>query len=331
MKAVVQRGYGSPHEVLEFADAEPPVQGDDEVLIRVRSTSVNTPDLIAVTGVPRVLRLKTGLRGPATPIRGSDVAGVVEAVGRNVTDLRPGDEVFGSVWDSQAVQPAGTFAELTVAPADQVVVKPPSVAFEDAGASVMAGVTALLAMRDVGQVHPGTRVLVNGASGGVGTMAVQIAKALGAHVTGVCSTGNIALVRSLGADDVIDYTQDDYTHTDRHYDVILDNVMNRAPTETARVLALGGTLIPNSIGTSGGVFGGLPRAARAALLGRRGSTRVGLVTCVINRANLGALAAMLGSGEVRPVIDQTYALSDAASAVAHMGGHHSRGKVAISV
>ncbi|MDF2745005.1 MAG: putative oxidoreductase, Zn-binding protein, partial [Actinomycetia bacterium] len=201
----------------------------------------------------------------------------------------------------------------------------------EAAASVMSGLTALIAIRDVGQVGPATRVLINGASGGVGTFAVQIAKALGAEVTGVCSTRNVELVRSLGADHVVDYTKEDFTRGGRHYDVILDNVMNHPPSATARVLTPTGLLIPNSIGNSGGLFAGLPRMARAALMGRRGSTRVQSVTLVVNRENLDALATLLASGDVKVVIDQDYALSDVASAIAHMLGHHARGKVAVVV
>lgn len=331
MTAVVQDGYGAPHDVLQLANVERPTPGLDEVLVRVRATSVNTPDLVAVTGVPRILRLKTGLRRPGTAVRGTDVAGVVEAVGRNVTHVRPGDEVFGSVWDNQPVQRAGTFAQFTAVPASQVVSKPDGVSFAEAAASVMSGITALNAMRDVGGVTSGTRVLVNGASGGVGTMAVQIAKALGAEVTGVCSSGNVELVRSLGANHVIDYTTSDYTQRDERYDVIVDNVMNHPPAATARVLAAGGLFIPNSVGTSGGILGGLPRVARASLLGRRGATRVGMATCVVNHDNLAALATLLQSRQVQVVIDHTYPLHDAAAAVAHMLGHHARGKIAITV
>jgi NADPH:quinone reductase-like Zn-dependent oxidoreductase len=329
MTAVVQNGYGPPERVLELATVERPAVGDDDVLIRVRATSVNTPDWITVTGMPYLLRLRSGLRRPRTPVRGSDVAGVVEAVGRNVTDLQPGDEVFGSNWATPAMR-AGTFAEYSVAPASQLIKKPAMLSFKEAAASVMSGLTALIAIRDVGQVGPGTRVLINGASGGVGTFAVQIAKALGAEVTGVCSTRNVDLVRSLGADHVVDYTKEDFTRGGRRYDVLLDNVMNHPPAATARVLTPTGLLIPNSIGNSGGLFAGLPRMARAARM-RRGSTRVRLVTCVVNRENLDALATLLESGEVKVVIDQDYALSDAASAVAHMLGHHARGKVAIVV
>jgi NADPH:quinone reductase-like Zn-dependent oxidoreductase len=330
MTAVVQNGYGPPERVLELATIERPAVGDDDVLIRVRATSANTPDWTTVTGVPYILRLRSGLRRPATPVRGTDLAGVVEAVGSNVTDLQPGDEVFGSTWANALATQAGTFAEYSVAPASQLILKPAALSFKQAAASVMSGLTAMLAIRDVGQVGTGTRVLINGASGGVGTFAVQIAKALGADVTGVCSTRNVDLVRSLGADHVVDYTKEDFTRGGRRYDVILDNVMNHPPSQTARVLTSTGLLIPNSIGNSGGFFAGLPRMARAALMGR-GSRSVQLVTCVVNRENLAALATLLESGDVKVVIDQDYALSDAASAIAHMLGHHARGKVAIVV
>ena len=329
MKAMVQVRYGAPQLVLKLDEVDRPSVGDDEVLVRVRATSVNTPDWITVAGVPRVIRLKFGLRKPPTPVRGTDIAGVVEAVGKNVTDLEPGDDVFGSWW-ADTLATRGTFAEFTVGPASQLIKKPVSLTFEEAAASVMSGLTAMIAMRDVGRVGPGTRVLINGASGGVGTLAVQIAKALGAEVTGVCSTRNLELVRSLGADHVIDYTVEDFTRGDQRYDVILDNVMNRWPTATAKVLTPTGTLIPNSVGNTGGLFAGLPRMAWAGVMGR-GSTDVQFVTCVVNRENLDALAALLESGDVKVVIDRVYPLSEAANAVAHMLGHHAVGKVVIAV
>jgi NADPH:quinone reductase-like Zn-dependent oxidoreductase len=317
--------------VLRLEERDRPPVGEHDVLVRVRATSVNTPDWITVTGIPYILRLRSGLRRPPTPVRGTDVAGVVGAVGKNVTDLRPGDEVFGSLWDhTLTTHPPGTFAEFTVAPASRLIKKPPGLAFEEAAASVMSGLTALSAIRDVGSVREGTRVLINGASGGVGIFAVQIAKALGAEITGVSSTKNLAFVRSLGADHVIDYTEEDFTRGERSYDVILDNVMNHPPSATARVLTPTGTLIPNSIGNTGGLFAALPRMARAALMGR-GSTDVQTVTCVVNRENLNALAALLESGEVKVVIDKVYPLNEAADAVAHMLGHHARGKVVVAV
>jgi NADPH:quinone reductase-like Zn-dependent oxidoreductase len=330
MKAIVQDGYGAPERVLRLETVDRPSVSKDEVLIRVRATSVNTPDWITVTGVPYLLRLRSGLRKPSTPLRGTDVAGVVEAVGTNVTDLQPGDEVFGSLWDA-TLATSGTFAELAVAPASQLIRKPADLTFEEAAGSVMSGITALLNIRDVGKVGPGTRVLINGASGGVGTFAVQIAKALGAEVTGVCSTRNIELVRSLGADHVVDYTEEDFTRGEQRYDVILDNVMNHPPSATARVLTPTGTLIPNSVGTKGGFFGSLPRIARAALMGL-GSTKVQpSTTVVVNRENLDALAALLESGDVKVVIDKTHALGETPTAVAHMLGHHARGQVVVTL
>jgi len=329
MKAIVQVGYGPPERVLAMQEVDRPPVGDEDVMVRVRATSVNTPDWIAVSGTPYILRLQSGLRRPKTRVRGTDVAGVIEAVGSKVTDFRPGDEVFGSAW--AGLQPtSGTFAEFTVVPASQLVGKPLNVTFEEAAASVMSGITALIAMRDVGKVAPGSHVLINGASGGVGTLAVQVAKALGAEVTGVSSTRNLEFLRSLGADHVIDYTTEDFTLGEPRYDVILDNVMNHPPSVTSRVLTPTGMLIPNSIGNSGGLLAGLMRGARAALLAR-GSTNVQFVKCVVNREYLDALATLLRSGEVKVTIGKTYQLSDAADAVAHMLGHHARGKVAISV
>ena len=330
MKAIVQERYGAPERVLEIGEVDRPAVGDDDVLVRMRATSVNTPDWITVTGVPYVIRLKFGLRKPPTPVRGTDIAGVVEAVGKNVTDLQPGDEVFGSSWTDTLATP-GTFAEFTVAPASQLIKKPAGLTFEEAAAAVMSGLTAMIAMRDVGKVGPGIRVLINGASGGVGTLAVQIAKALGAEVTGVCSTANLELVRSIGADHVIDYTEEDFTRSDQRYDVIFDNVINRKPSEVVRVLAPDGIFMPNSIGNTGGLFAGLPRMARAMIMGL-GSTDVqGVKNWVVNRENLSELAAFLESGDVKVVIDKIYPLAEAGDAVAHMLGHHARGKVAISV
>ena len=254
----------------------------------------------------------------------------MEAVGPRVTDLQPGDEVLGSLWGSTIGSQAGAFAQYTVAPASQLVKKPVGLSFEEAAASVMTGLTAMISMRDVGQVGPGTRVLINGASGGVGTMAVQIAKSLGAEVTGVCSTRNVELVRSLGADHVIDYTKQDFTQSQQRYDVILDNVLNHSPKAAARLLAPNGVLIPNSIGNTGGLLAGLPRVARATLMGK-GATNVKFVTLAVNRENLNALVRLLETDKVRVVIEQTYPFDKTASAVAHVLEHHASGKVSIVV
>lgn len=325
-RAIVQDGYGTPERVLRLGEIPLPSIGADDVLIRMRATSVNTPDWATVTGAPYILRLGAGLRRPRRPVRGSDIAGVVEAVGARVTDLAPGDEVFGST----GLTRAGAFAQHVAAPAAQLARKPAGLPFTDAAASVMSGLTALVAMRDVAQVSPGTRVLINGASGGVGTLAIQVAKALGAEVTGVCGTRNVELVRSLGADHVVDYTREDFTQTRQRFDVVLDNVLNHPPRATARVLAPKGLLIPNSLGNTGGLFAGLPRMARAVLMGRLGSTNVRTVTPAYNRENLDALGGLLDAGKVSVVIDRTYPLDQAAGAVTHMLQHHASGKVAIT-
>jgi NADPH:quinone reductase-like Zn-dependent oxidoreductase len=325
MTAVIQHGYGKPERVLRLGETELPSIGAGDVLVLVRATSVNTPDWATVTGVPYILRAGSGLRRPRRQVRGSDIAGVVEAVGPQVTDLVPGDEVFGFTKGR-----TGAFAQYAVASAAQLVKKPAALSFTDAAASVMSGLAALVATRDVARVSAGTRVLVNGASGGVGTMAVQIARALGAEVTGVCGPRNAGLVRSLGAGHVIDYTKEDFTQSRQRFDVILDNVLNHPPTAVARVLAPNGTFIPNSIGYTGGLFAGLPRMARAVLMGL-GSTKVKLVSPAVNRENLTALRRLLESGEVGVVIAETYPLDQAATAVTHMLEHHPGGKIAITV
>jgi NADPH:quinone reductase-like Zn-dependent oxidoreductase len=324
MRAIIQVGYGEPERVLRLEEIPVPSIGTDEVLIRMRATSVNTPDWATVVGVPYILRLGFGLRRPKRPVRGSDVAGVVQAIGQGVTDLAPGDDVFGS-----ATARTGTFAEYVVAPAARLIKKPAGLTFTDAAASVMTGLTALVAMRDVAQVGVGMGVLINGASGGVGTIAVQIAKALGAEVTGVCATRNVELVRSLGADHIIDYTKEDFTESRQRFDVVLDNVLDHPPKVTARVLAPKGMLIPNSIGYTGGLLAGLPRTARAVLMGL-GSTNVRLVTPAVNRENLDALLRLLEPGEVRVVTDKTYPLDQAANAVRQVLDHHASGKIAIT-
>jgi NADPH:quinone reductase-like Zn-dependent oxidoreductase len=325
MQAIIQDGYGVPERVLKLAETAVPSIGADDVLVRVRATSVNTPDWATVAGAPYIMRPGIGLRRPRRPVRGSDLAGFVQAVGQHVADLAPGDEVFGSTGTR-----AGAFARYAAVPATQLVKKPAGLSFTDAAASVMCGLTALVAIRDVARVNAGTRVLINGASGGVGTMAVQIAKTLGAEVTGVCGTGSTELVRSLGADHLIDYTKEDFTHSSQRFDVILDNVLNHPPKAVVRALAPGGTFIPNSIGYTGGLFAGLPRIARAVLMGL-GPANVRTVTPAVNRENLAALLQLLESGQVKVVIAQTYPLDKAAEAVTHMLGHHPGGKIAITV
>lgn len=328
-RAIIQDGYGPPERVLRIDDrvTRPPT-GADDVLVRVRATSVNTPDWATVVGEPRIFRLRSGLRRPKQPVRGSDVAGIVEAVGSRVTDFQPGEAVFGSLWGSDGSQ-AGTFAHHAVVPATQLVRKPDGLGFDEAAASVMVGLTALIAMRDVGKVRPGTRVLINGASGGVGTMAVQIARSLGAEVTGVCGPRNVDLVRSLGAHHVIDYTAHEFTDGSERYDVILDNVLNHPPKAVARLLAPGGVFIPNSLGNTGGLLAGLPRVARAMVMGKGRRTKVGFVSVTVRRDDLNALVRLLESGEIRVVLDRTYPFEEAASAIGHVLAHHASGKVAI--
>jgi NADPH:quinone reductase-like Zn-dependent oxidoreductase len=323
MKAIVQDRYGSL-DVLELRDIDKPVIKDDEVLVRVRAASVNPPDWAALTGVPYVARTATGVRKPRNPVRGSDVAGTVEAVGKNVTGLRVGDEVFGAG--------AGTFAEYAVAPEKKLVPKPANVTFEQAAALPMAGVTALLALRDKGNVQPGQKVLINGAGGGIGTFAVQIAKAFGAEVTGVCSTTKVELVRSIGADHVIDYTQQDFTQGDERYDFILDNVLNHSLSQLRRALNPKGTLVPN-----GGQFYKRWFASigviliKGPLLSVFVPQKILPVTGVVKQEGLLALTDLLEYGKVTPVIGRTYPLNRTSEALGYFGEGHAQGKVVITV
>ena len=322
MKAVVQRRYGPP-EVLEYTHVGRPVVGDGDVLVRVRAASVHPGDYFVMNGVPRIVRLAFGLRRPRSPIPGRDVAGVVEAVGAGVTDLAPGDEVFG--WST-----TGTLAQQACAPADQLVRKPAKLTMAHAAAVPTSAITALQALRDIAHVRPGHTVLVTGASGGVGTFAVQIAKAMGAEVTAVCSTRKVELVRSLGAAHVIDYTRTDFTQAGQRYDVILDSVEAQSLSEVRRALTPTGTLIPNS-GRGGLWVGPLGRVvkARARSLFTRQTLRP--FTSVGKRQDLLELAELLETGRLTPVIDRTYPLSGAAEALRYVGAGHTRGKVVVTV
>jgi NADPH:quinone reductase-like Zn-dependent oxidoreductase len=323
MKAIVQETYGSP-DVMELRDIDQPVIKDHEVLVRVRAASVNPPDWAGVTGVPYVARMATGLRKPRSGVRGSDVAGTVEAVGKNVTRLQVGDEVFGCG--------AGTFAEYAVAPEETLVPKPDGISFEQAAAVPMAGLTALRALRDVRKVRPGQKVLINGAGGGIGTFAVQIAKSFGAEVTGVCGTSKVDLVRSIGADHVIDYTQDDFTQGDERYDLILDNVLNHSLSHLVHALSPKGMLVPNGgqfykrwIASTGVLF------IKAPLLSLFVPQQIRHVMLSGRRDGLLALKELLASGTVTPVIGKAYPLSQASEAIRYFGEGHARGKVVISV
>jgi NADPH:quinone reductase-like Zn-dependent oxidoreductase len=319
MKAIVQDHYGS-EDSLEFGEVDRPRIGDDEVLLRVHAASVHVGDWMLMTGVPLFMRLATGLRRPKNPVPGTDVAGTVEGVGKDVTKLRPGDEVFG--WCT------GGFAEFARASQDHVVPKPANLTFEQAAAVGVSATTALQQLRDEGKIQPGQKVLINGASGGVGTFAVQIAKAFGAEVTAVCSTRNVDMVRSIGADHVIDYTKEDYTKGGPRYDFILDNVGNHSLSENRRALTPNGRLLPNGGGHSGGALGNLIKAHLTAFFVRQ-QARPAIK--FQNPADLAALKTLVETGKVVPVLDATYPLRDASRAVGHVGAGHARGTVVITV
>jgi NADPH:quinone reductase-like Zn-dependent oxidoreductase len=319
MQAIVQDRYGSA-EVLEAQDIERPVIGDDEVLVRVRAASVHIGDWILMTGTPYVMRLGTGLSKPKNPVPGTDIAGTVESVGTRVQSLKPGDEVFG--WCT------GAFAEYARAPEDQLVTKPANLTFEQAAAVGVSASTALQVLRDDANVQPGQKILINGASGGVGTFAVQIAKAFGAEVTGVCSTKNLELVRSIGADHVLDYTQQDFRDGAERYDVILDNVGDRSMADTRRALTPNGKLLSNGGGHASGKLGRTIRAFLASLVVRQ-QARPSVKTQ--NRPDLIALKELVEAGEVTPVIGGTYPLGQTADAISQVAAGHARGTLVIAM
>lgn len=328
MNSIVQHGYGDPAQVLRPADTPAPRPGRGEVAVRVISAKVNTPDWIAALGQPYVLRPIIGFGGPRAPIRGSDFAGVVEALGEDVVGLAPGDEVFGSCGtNSFAKGYPGTFRTRTVAPATLVAKKPRELSFDDAACLVMSGLVPLQAFRDTAPLRPGHRVLIVGASGGLGTFAVPLAKSMGAEVTGVCSARNEELVRSLGADHVIDYEKEDYTQSTARYDVILDNVMAHSPLASARALAPNGALIANSVGQNmwWGPVGWLPLVA----LSRSGRLRS--TPHEPTRKNLEAIAAELLAGRTRCVIDRVFPFAEAGAAVSAMASHRARGQIVVHV
>ncbi|MFD9355753.1 NAD(P)-dependent alcohol dehydrogenase [Streptomyces sp. NPDC060031] len=325
MKAIAQDRYGSP-DVLEFGEVDKPAVGDHEVLVRVRAAAVNARDWHLMRGDPYVARLVLGLRRPKERIRGTDFAGRVEAVGEKVTRLRPGDEVFGEA--------DGAFAEYVCAPEGAVAAKPANLTFEQAAAVPLAGNTALMGLRDLGRVRPGQQVLINGASGGVGTFAVQIAKALGAEVTGVCSTRNADLVRSLGADRIVDYTREDFTRGGRRYDLVFDLVGNRSLTDIRSALTPAGTVVLSGGGVSegGSVFGPMGLLLKGQALSRfAGGHRLLVLTATPNRENLDELRRLAEAGKVSPVIDRTYPLSEAPEAIRYLEVEHARAKVVVTV
>jgi NADPH:quinone reductase-like Zn-dependent oxidoreductase len=325
MKAIVYCEYGSP-DVLKFENVEKPVPNDNQVLIKVRAASLNALDayLIRDTWLGRLI---FGLRKPKDTRLGRDVAGQVEAVGKNVTQFKPGDEVFGIC--------RGALAEYACASERALVMKPSSVPFEQAASVPLAGLTALQGLRE-GKIQPGQKVLINGATGGVGTFAVQIAKSFGAEVTAVCSTRNIDLVRSIGADHVIDYTKEDFTKSDQRYDVIFDNVCNHSFSERRRVLTTKGICVLAGMGGAGVKEGqAIGRIAGNLFIARGLSSFVdqkfAQYMTKMSKQDLIMLGDLIQAGKLRPVIERTYKLSDAADALRHLDGGHARGKVVIAV
>jgi NADPH:quinone reductase-like Zn-dependent oxidoreductase len=323
MKAIVYDHYGPP-DVLKYEEIENPVPADDQVLIRVCASSVNPYDWHFVRGKPSPIRLFTGLRAPKSRQLGADVAGVIEATGRNVTAFKTGDAVFGTA--------RGAFAEYVCAAQTSLAIKPENLTWAQAASAPIAGITALQGMRDKGKVLPGQRVLINGAAGGVGTFAVQIAKSLGAGVTAVCSTRNVELVRSIGADAVVDYTREDFTLQSQRYDVLFDLVANKPLSACLRVLQPAGIYI--------GCGGGGPDQRSIALLGSmlhglllrpfKSQKMPGLLARV-NTSDLSFLADLMQSGKITPVLERSYALAETADAVRYVEQQHARGKVVISV
>ena len=329
MKAIVQDRYGSS-DALRLADVNQPAPADDEVLVKIEAASVNARDWHLMRGDPYLARLAApalGRRGPKTKIRGSDIAGRVEAVGRAVTTFGPGDEVYGDLRESD-----GAFAEYVCVPQSRVERKPKNLSFAQAAAVPLAASTALVGLRDYGRVKPGQRVLINGASGGVGTFAVQLAKSMGATVTAVCSTRNVDLVSKLGADHVVDYTREDFARNGQRYDVVFDLVGNRSLTELRRTLTADGTVVLSGGGVSGNgkvsFLGPMRLTLRGLVLSRR---QVRVLTTVPPGRDQAALRDLIESGQLTPVIDRTYPLERAPDAIRYVEVEHARAKVVVTV
>jgi NADPH:quinone reductase-like Zn-dependent oxidoreductase len=322
LKAITYHRYGSP-DVLDFEEVDEPVAKDDEVLIGVRAASVNPRDWHFMRGLPYIMR-PIGLRIPKDGGFGSDVAGQVEAVGKAVTRFRPGDEVFAHVL-------SGGFAEYTCVSEDVLGRKPANLTFEQAAAVPLAALTALQGLRDHGQIQAGQKVLIIGASGGVGTFAVQLGKSFGADVTGLCSTRNLDLVRSIGADHVIDYTKEDFTQSGQKYDLIFQLAGTRSPSDCRRALTSKGKLILSSGESDGRWIGPLDRIIKAVVLSPFVSQRLGPFEAKRSKEDLQVLKELIESGKVSPVIDRTYPLSETAEAVRYLEEGHARGKVVITV
>ncbi|MBI5106520.1 MAG: NAD(P)-dependent alcohol dehydrogenase [Solirubrobacterales bacterium] len=321
MRAVVQRAYGAP-DVLELRDVEVPPARDGEVLVRVRAAGLNIGDWHLLRGIPYVMRIVFGLRRPRKRIPGMDLAGEVEAIGAGVTGLRPGDAVFG--WGR------GVFAEYASVPAANVMATPSGLSFEEAAAVGDSAFTALIAVRDQGRVAPGDAVLINGASGGVGTFAVQLAKTFGAEVTAVCSTGTADLVTSLGADHVIDYTREDFTRNGRQYDVMLDLIGSHSLAASRRALTPRGAYVLVGVKDMGRWFG-MARQFKALCTAPFVRQKMRVFVCKHTRADLTVLKELVEAGDVRPVIDQRYDLAQVREAFAGLGRGHARGNTVITV
>jgi NADPH:quinone reductase-like Zn-dependent oxidoreductase len=321
MQAIVHSRYGPP-DGLELRDIEKPAISDDAVLVRVHAAAVGKGDWLTVRGLPYIARMRYGLPKPKHPVPGFDVAGHIEAVGPNVAQLQPGDEVFG--WCD------GSFAEYASVPEGQLALKPGNLTFEQAAAVPISGFAALQALRDTGGVQPGQTVVIIGASGGVGSFAVQLAKAFGAEVTGVCSTNSVDLVRSIGADHVIDYTQQDFTRTGQRYDLILEMAGNRALADLRRALTPKGTLV--LVGGSGGRwFMGTGRTLRAVVVSPFVGQRLRSFFSKPRGADLVVLKELIEAGKVTPVIDRTFPLSETPEAIRYVGERSTQGKTVITV
>ena len=323
MKAIVQERYGSA-DVLKLKEIDRPTIGDDDLLVKVEAAGLDPGVWHLMTGLPYLLRLALGLRAPRVPVRGRDVAGVVEAAGRNVHDFRPGDKVFGT-------SDKGTFAEYTAAPAQRFAPMPTNLSFEQAAAVPVSACTALQGLRDSGQIQPGQKVLVIGAAGGVGTYAVQLAKDVGAEVTGVCSTTKVDLVRSIGADHVIDYTQADFADGEHRYDLILDTAGNRSLAHLRRALTPHGTLVIVG-GEEGGVWTqGVGRSLRALMLSPFIGPNLRGVFGTQPASDLRHLTELIETGRLTPIINRVYSLSESPNALRQMETEHASGKIVISV
>jgi len=316
MKAIVQNAYGSP-DVLKLKDVARPAIKEGDVLVRVHAAALNAGDVFSIRGRPIPIRFTVGFPKPKDYILGWDMAGMVEAIGEKVTKFQPGDEVFAAC--------NGTFAEYVSVAEDKLALKPTNLTFEQASAVPTAAVTALRGLRDVGMVQPGQKVLINGASGGMGTFAVQVAKVFGAEVTGVCSTGKVELVRLIGANHVIDYPQEDFTQNGLRYDLILDNVANHSFAELRRALTPQGVAIPNS-GHSG-----IGYVLKALMLSQFMHQQGRLFVAQPTSKDLVVLKELIEAGKITPVIDKTYPMSEAIEAFRYLDEGHARGKVVITI